>query len=90
MRPPAPSSPILAASAYGPLRLPSTTSGGERLRGYVGLFDQILRHNGRLCLGLMLTVEHNSVPDEVMNEVRWLVDQHTAWLALPGIWGGRI
>jgi TetR/AcrR family transcriptional repressor of nem operon len=29
----------------------------------------------------MLTVERNSLPDEVMNEVRLFVDQHTAWLA---------
>jgi TetR/AcrR family transcriptional repressor of nem operon len=27
----------------------------------------------------MLTVERNSLPDEVMNEVRLFVDQHTAW-----------
>jgi TetR/AcrR family transcriptional repressor of nem operon len=29
----------------------------------------------------MLTVERNSLSEEVMNEVRLFVDQHTAWLA---------
>jgi TetR/AcrR family transcriptional repressor of nem operon len=61
--------------------LEQATTGAERLRGYLGVFEQALRQDGRLCLGLMLTVERNSLPDEVMNEVRLFVDQHTAWLA---------
>jgi len=45
------------------------------------IFEQALRHDGRLCLGLMLTIERNSLSEEVTNEVQLFVDQHTAWLA---------
>jgi TetR/AcrR family transcriptional regulator, transcriptional repressor for nem operon len=61
--------------------LEQATTGSERLRGYLGIFEQAIRHDGRLCLGLMLTVERNSLSEEVMNEVGLFVDQHTAWLA---------
>jgi hypothetical protein len=64
---------------------PNCRSSNKRRRApsasAVTLFEQALRQDGRLCLGLMLTVERNSLPDEVMNEVRLFVDQHTAWLA---------
>lgn len=55
-------------------------TGGGRIHGYLGLFEQCLRHDSRLCLSLMLTVERHSLPQEVMNEVRLFVDRHAAWL----------
>jgi TetR/AcrR family transcriptional regulator, transcriptional repressor for nem operon len=61
--------------------LEQATTGAERLRGYLGLFEQAIQHDGRLCLGLMLTVERNSLSEEVIKEARLFVDQHTAWLA---------
>ena len=55
-------------------------AGNARLHGYVEMFAATLCNENRLCLGLMLAVERNAIPDEVMQEIRLFSAQNIAWL----------
>jgi TetR/AcrR family transcriptional repressor of nem operon len=55
-------------------------TGKQRLQRYVAMFAATLGNQNRLCLGLMLTVERNAVPEEVMHEIRLFSAQNIAWL----------
>jgi TetR/AcrR family transcriptional repressor of nem operon len=53
----------------------------SRLYHYMQLFVRTLRDGGRLCLGLMLAVERNALPEEIMEEVRVFSRQNIQWIA---------
>ncbi|MFA9218257.1 MAG: TetR/AcrR family transcriptional regulator, partial [Sphingomonadaceae bacterium] len=55
-------------------------TGSLRLRGYVEMFAATLGQDNRLCLGLMLAVERNAIPEDVIQEVREFAAQNIAWL----------
>ncbi|NGZ88110.1 TetR/AcrR family transcriptional regulator [Duganella aceris] len=55
-------------------------SGHARLHRYVEMFAATLGNDNRLCLGLMLAVERNAIPEEVMQEIRLFSAQNIAWL----------
>lgn len=57
-------------------------AGNVRLHRYVQMFsNNTLKDERRLCLGLMLAVERNSLPAEVMQEIRLFATQNMDWLA---------
>ncbi len=56
-------------------------AGNVRLHRYVQMFSNTLKDDRRLCLGLMLAVERNSLPEEVMQEIRLFATQNIDWLA---------
>lgn len=55
-------------------------AGNHRLLRYVEMFASTLSRQNRLCLGLMLAVERNAVPPEVITEIRRFSAQNIAWL----------
>lgn len=61
-------------------RIELEPAGNARLRGYVDMFAATLSNDNRLCLGLMLAVERNAVPEEVTQEIRLFSAQNIAWL----------
>ena len=55
-------------------------AGNVRLRRYIDMFAATLGNDNRLCLGLMLAVERNAVPEDVTQEIRLFSAQNIAWL----------
>lgn len=55
-------------------------AGNARLRRYIDMFAATLGNDNRLCLGLMLAVERNAVPEDVTQEIRLFSAQNIAWL----------
>jgi TetR/AcrR family transcriptional repressor of nem operon len=56
-------------------------TGSECLHTYAELFARILRDEHRLCLALILAVERNALPPEILTEIGRFVEQNTTWLA---------
>jgi TetR/AcrR family transcriptional regulator, transcriptional repressor for nem operon len=56
------------------------SSGSRRLHRYLDMFAATFGSEERLCLGLMLVVERNSVPDEIVGQIRKFTEQNHAWL----------
>jgi TetR/AcrR family transcriptional regulator, transcriptional repressor for nem operon len=52
----------------------------ERLRRYVGLFRATLEDGHRMCLAGMLAIEYQSLPPELVDEVRGLFENNELWL----------
>lgn len=55
-------------------------TGSGRLHRYVEMFAATLGNGNRVCLGLMLTIERNVIPDEVTQELRQFSRQNAEWL----------
>ena len=61
--------------------LDAAPTGAARLHAYLAMIARNLLDNDRLCLGLMLAVERNALPDDVIREVRSFAGQNVVWLA---------
>lgn len=53
----------------------------KRLQRYVGLFRATLDNGHRMCLGGMLAIEYQTLPADLVGEVRGLFEDNERWLA---------
>ena len=53
----------------------------ERLKLYCNVFRNTLANGGRMCLGGMLAIEFNTLPHEVVAEVRGFYGDNERWLS---------
>jgi TetR/AcrR family transcriptional regulator, transcriptional repressor for nem operon len=53
----------------------------ERLRQYVGLFRATLENGHRMCLAGMLAIEYQTLPADLVGEIRRLFEDNERWLA---------
>ncbi len=53
----------------------------EQLRRYAGIFRSTLENGQRMCLGGMLAIEYQSLPPELVHEVRGYFGDNEKWLA---------
>jgi TetR/AcrR family transcriptional repressor of nem operon len=60
----------------------------ERLRRYAGVFRSTLANGHQMCLGGMLAVEYQTLPADLVAEVRGFFEDNERWLART-LRGGR-
>ncbi len=60
----------------------------KRLRRYTGFFRATLENGHRMCLGGMLAIEHQSLPADLVAEVRGFFEDNEKWLTHT-LQGGR-
>jgi TetR/AcrR family transcriptional repressor of nem operon len=53
----------------------------EQLRRYAGIFRSTLENGQRMCLGGMLAIEYQTLPPELVEEVRGYFEDNEKWLA---------
>jgi TetR/AcrR family transcriptional regulator, transcriptional repressor for nem operon len=64
------------------------SSNWKRLQHYTGLFRSTLENGHRMCLGGMLAIEYQTLPPELVAEVRGYFEDNEKWLT-GTLLGGR-
>ena len=51
-----------------------------KLKGYLRYFSQLRENEDKICIGGVLTVEYNTLPESIQKELKGLFEDHFTWL----------